>query len=62
MAWRFRYFRTDRMASATLLEQHIPVRRAILRAQWQTAMDEERERYRQAAVTKVENADYPISG
>lgn len=62
--WRgaFRYFRTDRMASATLLEQHIPVRRAILRAQWQTAMDEERERYRQAAVTKVENADYPISG
>lgn len=45
----FRYFRTDRMLSATVLEAPVPQRRAILRAQWQAAMDEEREGYRRAA-------------
>jgi predicted DNA-binding transcriptional regulator YafY len=45
----FRYFRTDRMTEATVLTDRIPKRRAVLRALWQTAMDEERERYRQAA-------------
>ena len=45
----FRYFRTDRMIKATVLQDRIPKRRAILRALWQTAMDQERERYRQAA-------------
>ena len=41
----FRYFRTDRMATATMLDDRIPQRRAILRAQWQAAMDRERQRY-----------------
>lgn len=45
----FRYFRTDRMIEATVLTHQVPKRRAVLRALWQTAMDEERERYRQAA-------------
>jgi len=45
----FRHFRTDRMTEATVLEDRIPKRRAVLRALWQAAMDEERERYRQAA-------------
>lgn len=43
----FRYFRTDRMMAVAILADRIPRRRAILRALWQTAMDEERERYRQ---------------
>lgn len=49
----FRYFRTDRMSVATLLTERVPERRAILRARWQDAMDEERERYRTAASIEV---------
>lgn len=45
----FRYFRTDRMTALMILEDRIPERRAILRARWQTAMDEERERFRRSA-------------
>jgi predicted DNA-binding transcriptional regulator YafY len=58
--WRgaFRYFRTDRMVSATLLDERIPERRATLRARWQAAMEEERERYRQAAEARQ---DMPVS-
>ena len=42
----FRYFRTDRMSALMVLEDRIPKRRAVLHALWQSAMDEERERYR----------------
>lgn len=41
----FRYFRTDRMASAALLDQRYPERPAVLRKKWRQAMDEERQRY-----------------
>jgi predicted DNA-binding transcriptional regulator YafY len=41
----FRYFRTDRITDARILEERIPERRAALRARWQLAMDVERERY-----------------
>lgn len=41
----FRYFRTDRIFSAQVLDARIPERRATLRARWQFAMDEERKRY-----------------
>lgn len=47
----FRYFRTDRMMSAQMLNERIPERRAILRSRWRSAMDEERERYRVGAST-----------
>jgi predicted DNA-binding transcriptional regulator YafY len=42
----FRYFRTDRIIAAEILDARIPERRATLRLRWQTAMDDERERYR----------------
>jgi predicted DNA-binding transcriptional regulator YafY len=45
MRMAFRYFRTDRITSATLLEQRIPERRTALLSRWRLAMDEERERY-----------------
>ncbi|MET4634406.1 putative DNA-binding transcriptional regulator YafY [Kaistia defluvii] len=41
----FRYFRTDRILAADILAARIPERRATLRARWQIAMDDERERY-----------------
>lgn len=41
----FRYFRTDRISSAYLLEERVPQRLDLLRARWKVAMDEERERY-----------------
>lgn len=50
----FRYFRTDRMMAIAILDDRIPKRRAILRALWQTEMDEERERYRPAAHADVQ--------
>lgn len=53
----FRYFRTDRMIEAAVLEDRIPKRRAALRALWQTAMDEEREQYRLERITSVIGAD-----
>ena len=54
----FRYFRTDRMIAVSILEDSIPKRRAVLRALWQTAMDEERERYRQAARADLQQASH----
>ncbi|MBW3245805.1 YafY family transcriptional regulator [Epibacterium sp. DP7N7-1] len=41
----FRYFRTDRMISADMLEQRIPENARALRARWRTAMDLERASY-----------------
>jgi len=36
----FRFFRTDRMSSADILEQRIPEGACALKARWQTAMNE----------------------
>lgn len=44
----FRYFRTDRMADACVLDEAVPERRARLRERWRAAMDEERALYEQA--------------
>jgi predicted DNA-binding transcriptional regulator YafY len=41
----FRYFRTERMAAAELLDERVPERPAALRARWRAEMDEERLRY-----------------
>ena len=41
----FRYFRTDRMSSADVLEQRIPENAPALRARWRSAMDQERASY-----------------
>ncbi|MEP4195217.1 MAG: YafY family protein [Aliishimia sp.] len=41
----FRYFRTDRMISADILDQRIPENARALRARWRLAMDEERAGY-----------------
>ncbi|WP_419911134.1 helix-turn-helix transcriptional regulator [Hoeflea sp.] len=41
----FRYFRTDRICSGEVLLQKIPRRMDLLKAEWRTAMDEERKRY-----------------
>lgn len=41
----FRYFRTDRMISADVLDQRIPERAPVLRARWRAAMDVERAKY-----------------
>jgi predicted DNA-binding transcriptional regulator YafY len=46
----FRYFPTDRIISADILDAKIPERRATLRSRWQMAMDDERERYRTDAL------------
>lgn len=53
----FRYFRTDRMAATARLDDRIPQRRATLRAQWQDAMDRERERYARAATGACVRSD-----
>jgi len=45
----FRYFRTDRMHSAELLDTPIPERRDLLHARWRAAMEAERARYGEAA-------------
>lgn len=42
----FRYFRTDRIINAVILDARIPEHRAKLRSRWKLAMDDERERYR----------------
>lgn len=39
----FRYFRTERIAEANVLEDRIPERMDILRARWRAAMDMERQ-------------------
>lgn len=41
----FRYFRTDRMISAEILEQRIPENALALRTRWCSAMDQERMSY-----------------
>lgn len=41
----FRYFRTDRMISADVLEQRIPEHSLTLRVRWRAAMDQERAIY-----------------
>ncbi|WP_422374438.1 helix-turn-helix transcriptional regulator [Roseibium sp.] len=41
----FRYFRTDRMTFANLLDDRFPERPAALKNRWQAEMDAERERY-----------------
>jgi predicted DNA-binding transcriptional regulator YafY len=41
----FRYFRTDRMISADVIEQQIPEHSLTLRARWRAAMDQERAIY-----------------
>lgn len=41
----FRYFRTDRMISADMLEQRIPENAPALRGRWRSAMDLERASY-----------------
>ncbi|MGE3673557.1 MAG: helix-turn-helix transcriptional regulator [Polyangiaceae bacterium] len=45
----FRYFRTDRMKSAVVLETRYPKSPALLRARWREAMDDDRQRYADAA-------------
>jgi len=47
----FRYFRTDRLMTAAILNERIPERRALLRYRWRIAMDDERERYQATAST-----------
>lgn len=44
----FRYFRTDRMTSATVLDDQVPERAAALRKRWQAAMEVERAQYAHA--------------
>lgn len=44
----FRYFRTDRMIAARVLDQRFPERPAVLRTRWRRAMDRERAQYREA--------------
>lgn len=41
----FRYFRTERMVCADVLEQRIPQTAPVLRTRWRAAMDEERSTY-----------------
>ena len=41
----FRYFRTDRMASARVQADRVPEQLGTLKARWRIAMGEERERY-----------------
>lgn len=41
----FRYFRTERILEAEVLEDSIPRRMDLLRAEWRKATDAERKRY-----------------
>ncbi len=45
----FRYFRTERILEAEVLEDSIPRRMDLLRAKWRSAADEERKRYEEGA-------------
>lgn len=45
MRGAFRYFRTERILSAEILEPRIPENARALRARWQTAMEDERSSY-----------------
>ncbi len=47
----FRFFRTERMVAAEVLDERFPERPATLRARWRKAMDEEREAYRLKAAS-----------
>lgn len=44
----FRYFRTERITDAEILEERIPERMDLLRARWRTAMDKERQSFSDA--------------
>lgn len=48
----FRYFRTERIGSARVLEEKIPRRMAQLKAEWRAAMDAERERFMAVAASE----------
>ena len=41
----YRYFRTDRIIKGEVLNEKIPRRMDLLKADWRKAMDEERKRY-----------------
>ncbi|WP_298838368.1 YafY family protein [uncultured Roseobacter sp.] len=45
----FRYFRTERIIEADVLEEKIPRRMDLLRAEWRSATDAERRRYEEGA-------------
>lgn len=45
----FRYFRTERIMEAEVLEDSIPRRMDLLRAEWRNATDAERKRYEEGA-------------
>lgn len=45
----FRYFRTERIIEAEVLEDSIPRRMDLLRAEWRNATDAERKRYEEGA-------------
>lgn len=45
----FRYFRTERIIEAEVLEDSIPRRMDLLRAEWRIAADAERKRYEEGA-------------
>ncbi len=45
----FRYFRTERIVEAEVLEDSIPRRMDLLRAEWRDATDAERKRYEEGA-------------
>lgn len=45
----FRYFRTERIIEAEVLENSIPRRMDLLRAEWRNATDAERKRYEEGA-------------
>jgi len=45
----FRYFRTERIIEAEVLELSIPRRMDLLRAEWREATDAERQRYQEGA-------------
>ncbi|MEM9249215.1 MAG: YafY family protein [Pseudomonadota bacterium] len=45
----FRYFRTERIVEGDVLDEKIPRRMDLLRAEWRVAMDQERARYGEAS-------------
>ena len=47
----FRYFRTDRIVDAEVLDTPVPRRMDLLRGEWRGAMDTERRRYDNRAVS-----------
>ncbi|MEP5153817.1 YafY family protein [Planktotalea sp.] len=49
----FRYFRTERIMDAELLDEKIPKRSDILRREWRAAMDAERESFAGSSATEA---------